>query len=65
MGVRTWVSDWPVYRQLTGSGRSRPAAVVGGLALLAGSVCTRYGVFAAGIASAEDPKYTVVPQQKE
>ncbi|MFE7795355.1 NrfD/PsrC family molybdoenzyme membrane anchor subunit [Streptomyces sp. NPDC057460] len=45
-------------------GRSRPAAVVGGLALLAGSVCTRFGVFAAGIASAEDPKYTVVPQQK-
>ncbi|MFD7945229.1 polysulfide reductase, partial [Streptomyces sp. NPDC059744] len=44
--------------------RSRPAAVVGGLALLAGSVCTRFGVFAAGIASAEDPKYTVVPQQK-
>ncbi|MGW2063374.1 hypothetical protein ACWCO9_22490, partial [Streptomyces sp. NPDC001937] len=41
-----------------------PAAVVGGLALLAGSVCTRFGVFAAGIASAEDPKYTVVPQQK-
>ncbi|MET7492772.1 NrfD/PsrC family molybdoenzyme membrane anchor subunit [Streptomyces sp900116325] len=45
-------------------GRSRPAAVAGGLALLAGSVCTRFGVFAAGIASAEDPKYTVVPQQK-
>ncbi|MGW3722895.1 NrfD/PsrC family molybdoenzyme membrane anchor subunit, partial [Streptomyces sp. NPDC005133] len=45
-------------------GRSRPAAVVGGLALLAGSVCTRFGVFAAGIASAEDPKYTVLPQQK-
>ncbi|WP_326819019.1 polysulfide reductase NrfD [Streptomyces sp. NBC_01762] len=45
-------------------GRNRPAAVVAGLALLAGSVCTRFGVFAAGIASAEDPKYTVVPQQK-
>lgn len=36
----------------------------GGLALLAGSACTRFGVFAAGIASAEDPKYTVVPQRK-
>ncbi|MFE2566077.1 NrfD/PsrC family molybdoenzyme membrane anchor subunit [Streptomyces mirabilis] len=43
-------------------GRSRPAAMVGGLALLAGSVCTRFGVFAAGVASAEDPKYTVLPQ---
>ncbi|MFG2858727.1 NrfD/PsrC family molybdoenzyme membrane anchor subunit [Streptomyces mirabilis] len=43
-------------------GRSRPTAVVSGLALLAGSVCTRFGVFTAGIASAEDPKYTVVPQ---
>ncbi|MFD9006674.1 hypothetical protein ACFV0T_38005 [Streptomyces sp. NPDC059582] len=37
---------------------------VGGLALLAGSVCTRFGGFAAGIASAEDPKYTVAPQRK-
>ncbi|MGQ4378648.1 NrfD/PsrC family molybdoenzyme membrane anchor subunit [Streptomyces sp. SAS_267] len=45
-------------------GRSRPVAVLGGLALLAGSACTRFGVFAAGIASANDPKYTVVPQRK-
>jgi DMSO reductase anchor subunit len=45
-------------------GRSRPVAVLGGLALLAGSACTRFGVFAAGIASAKDPKYTVVPQRK-
>ncbi|MFJ8803450.1 NrfD/PsrC family molybdoenzyme membrane anchor subunit [Streptomyces sp. NPDC102487] len=44
-------------------GRSRPAAALGGLALLTGSVCTRFGVFAAGMASAEDPKYTVVPQR--
>ncbi|MFE4823254.1 NrfD/PsrC family molybdoenzyme membrane anchor subunit [Streptomyces sp. NPDC056704] len=44
-------------------GRSRPAALAGGLALLAGSVCTRFGIFAAGIASAEDPKYTVLPQR--
>ena len=35
-----------------------------GLALLAGSACTRFGVFAAGVASAEDPKYTVVPQRE-
>ncbi|MFF2518606.1 NrfD/PsrC family molybdoenzyme membrane anchor subunit [Streptomyces sp. NPDC058086] len=44
-------------------GRSRPAALAGGLALLAGSVCTRFGIFAAGIASAEHPKYTVIPQR--
>ncbi|WP_236584763.1 NrfD/PsrC family molybdoenzyme membrane anchor subunit [Streptomyces sp. MBT53] len=44
--------------------RSRPAAAAAGLALLAGSACTRFGVFAAGVASAEDPKYTVVPQRE-
>ncbi|WP_269856902.1 NrfD/PsrC family molybdoenzyme membrane anchor subunit [Streptomyces sp. RPT161] len=44
--------------------RSRPAAVVGGLALLTGSACTRFGVFHAGDASARDPKYTVVPQRE-
>ncbi|MFF8308766.1 NrfD/PsrC family molybdoenzyme membrane anchor subunit [Streptomyces lydicus] len=44
-------------------GRHRPAAVTAGLALLAGSACTRFGIFAAGIASAEDPAYTVVPQR--
>ncbi|MFK0264112.1 NrfD/PsrC family molybdoenzyme membrane anchor subunit [Streptomyces angustmyceticus] len=46
-----------------GGGRFRPLAVVAGLALLAGSACTRFGVFAAGIASAEDPAYTVLPQR--
>jgi len=45
--------------------RSRSAAVVAGLALLAGSACTRFGIFAAGVASAEDPKYTVVPQRAD
>ncbi|MFD6552099.1 hypothetical protein [Streptomyces sp. NPDC058398] len=45
-------------------GRSRPAAVPGGLALLTGSARTRFGAFAAGIASANDPKYTVVPLRK-
>lgn len=44
------------------AGRSRAAAVVSGLALLAGSACTRFGVFEAGQESAKDPKYTVVPQ---
>ncbi|MFE2757375.1 NrfD/PsrC family molybdoenzyme membrane anchor subunit [Actinosynnema sp. NPDC059335] len=44
--------------------RSRAAAVLGGLASLAGSACTRFGVFHAGVASAEDPKYVVRPQRE-
>jgi formate-dependent nitrite reductase membrane component NrfD len=44
--------------------RSRAAAVVGGAAALAGSACTRFGIFHAGVASSEDPKYTVVPQRE-
>jgi formate-dependent nitrite reductase membrane component NrfD len=43
------------------AGRSRTAAVLSGLALTGGALCTRFGVFYAGLASAEDPKYTVVP----
>ncbi|WP_406176531.1 NrfD/PsrC family molybdoenzyme membrane anchor subunit [Streptomyces sp. NBC_00996] len=46
-------------------GRCRAAAALSGLALLTGSACTRFGIFAAGIASAEDPKYTVVPQREQ
>ena len=41
-----------------------PAAAVSGAALLAGSALTRFGVFAAGMASARDPKYTVEPQRE-
>jgi DMSO reductase anchor subunit len=43
--------------------RSRIAAVTGGAMSLAGSACTRLGIFHAGVASAEDPKYTVKPQR--
>jgi formate-dependent nitrite reductase membrane component NrfD len=46
------------------AGRSRAVAVVSGAALLAGSACTRFGVFEAGQESAKDPKYTVVPQRE-
>lgn len=46
------------------AGRSRVAAALSGSALLAGSVCTRFGIFHAGIASAEDPAYTIVPQRE-
>jgi len=44
--------------------RHRAFAVVSGLTLMAGSVCTRFGVFEAGQESARDPKYTVVPQRE-
>ena len=46
------------------AGRSRAAAAVSGVALLAGSACTRFAVFEAGQQSARDPKYTVVPQRE-
>ncbi len=45
-------------------GRNRVTAGLSGLALLAGSACTRFGIFEAGRASARDPKYTVVPQRE-
>ncbi len=46
------------------AGRSRVGAAAAGVALLVGSACTRFGVFEAGLASARDPKYTVVPQRE-
>ena len=46
------------------AGRSRTLAVLSGAALLAASVATRFGVFRAGVASARDPKYTVLPQRE-
>ncbi|WP_189938117.1 NrfD/PsrC family molybdoenzyme membrane anchor subunit [Streptomyces sulfonofaciens] len=49
---------------LTVARRSRPAAAVAGLALLAGSVLQRFGVFEAGVASTRDPAYVVVPQRE-
>jgi DMSO reductase anchor subunit len=45
-------------------GRSRTAAALSGAALLAGSACKRFGIFHAGMQSAKDPKYTVVPQRE-
>ncbi|WP_243081784.1 NrfD/PsrC family molybdoenzyme membrane anchor subunit [Streptomyces sp. 891-h] len=44
--------------------RSRTRAALAGAALLTGSALTRFGIFYAGLASAEDPKYTVVPQRE-
>lgn len=45
-------------------GRWRPVAAASGLALLTASALTRFGVFEAGLASARDPRYTIVPQRR-
>ena len=45
-------------------GRNRLGAGLSGVALLAGSALTRFGVFEAGMESAKDPKYTVQPQRE-
>jgi formate-dependent nitrite reductase membrane component NrfD len=44
--------------------RSRAVRAAAGAAFLAGSLTVRFGVFEAGLASARDPKYTVVPQRE-
>jgi formate-dependent nitrite reductase membrane component NrfD len=44
--------------------KKRWAAALSGLALMAGSALTRFGVFDAGIASANDPAHIVVPQRE-
>jgi DMSO reductase anchor subunit len=44
--------------------RSRLASALSGAALMAGSAFTRFAIFEAGLASAADPKYTVVPQRQ-
>ena len=44
--------------------RSRVASALAGTALLASSAVTRWGIFHSGLASARDPKYTVVPQRQ-
>lgn len=45
------------------SRRSRVLSGLSGLALLAGSACTRFGIYQGGVESAKDPRYTVVPQR--
>jgi hypothetical protein len=44
--------------------RSRVISALSGVSLLAASVATRFGIFDGGVASAKDPKYTVVPQRE-
>lgn len=45
-------------------GRSRAVSVAAGCCYTAGSIFTRFGVFQAGLASAKDPKFVVVPQRE-
>src|SRR5262249_7243794 len=49
---------------LTGGRRGRVISALPGASLLAASAATRWGIFHAGLASAADPKYTVVPQRE-
>jgi formate-dependent nitrite reductase membrane component NrfD len=44
--------------------RNRVVAALSGAALLGASAATRWSVFHAGLASAADPRYTVLPQRK-
>jgi len=44
--------------------RSRLASALAGVAILAGSAFTRFAVFEAGLTSAENPRYTIVPQRR-
>ena len=44
--------------------RSRVVSALSGASLLAASALTRFGIFEAGMASARDPKYTIVPQRQ-
>ncbi|MFG1605133.1 NrfD/PsrC family molybdoenzyme membrane anchor subunit [Actinoplanes sp. NPDC049265] len=44
--------------------RSRVVSALSGLSLLAGSLATRFGIFEGGMASARDPRYTVIPQKE-
>lgn len=45
-------------------GRSRPLAVLSGLALLGASALTRFGVLEAGLESVKDPRRVVEPQRE-
>jgi DMSO reductase anchor subunit len=44
--------------------RSRAVSALAGASLLAASAMTRFGVFEAGMATARDPRYTIVPQRR-
>ncbi len=43
--------------------RSRLVSAVSGATLVVAAAATRFGIYEAGVASAKDPRYTVVPQR--
>ncbi|MHB1928322.1 MAG: NrfD/PsrC family molybdoenzyme membrane anchor subunit [Acidimicrobiales bacterium] len=43
--------------------RRRIVSAAAGVCLMVGSACQRFGIFHAGVESAEDPRYTVEPQR--
>jgi DMSO reductase anchor subunit len=45
-------------------GRSRAVSALSGASLVVASAMTRFGIFQAGMASARDPKYTIVAQRR-
>ena len=45
-------------------GRHRRGALGAGALLLAGSLTERFAIFRAGLDSARDPRYTIVPQRQ-
>jgi hypothetical protein len=45
------------------AGRSRPAAIAGGVLLSAGALAERWAIFRAGSRSAQRPQDTVDPQR--
>ncbi len=50
--------------RLVSDRNARLLSAAAGASLLAGGLCTRFGVFYAGRVSAADPKYVVVPQRE-
>jgi hypothetical protein len=62
--AETLTAGGAVLAAFSGRRRDRALAAVAGAALLTGSAALRFGLFHAGVASAEDPKYTVVPQRE-
>ncbi len=44
--------------------RSRLASALAGTSILAGSALTRFAIFEAGLTSAANPRYTIVPQRR-
>ena len=44
--------------------RSRILSALAGASLVVASVATRFGIYEGGVASAKDPKYTVLPQRE-